>query len=369
MKVAIVHDVLREFGGAEVVLLTLLEMYPLADVHTFYLDLNNSRISAEFGDRRIKSSILSQYPGWARLGKWFSLTKIFAWIYFMTLNLSEYDLVISSSHSFGSKTVWQTGRAVHICYLYTPPKYLYEELNELNIIRKFPMNVLFWPFRQVLKLIDKRSAQNPDVIVAISQEIRRRVKNYYGREAEVIYPPVEESRVKRESKKQKYYLSVSRLVQQKGIELLVKTSSKYGIPIKIVGEGQEKDRWLKLADPKYVEFLGWVPKENMAELYLGAKAFISCAIDEDFGLAVVEAMAAGVPVVAVRSGGIAETVTDRKTGVLFDQADEEGLYRAILKFESLKMNPRDCIEQAKKFSKRIFVNKMHNLINISIKNT
>lgn len=352
LKVAIVHDVLLEYGGSERVVEELLGIFPNADFYTLYFNKSNGAIFEAFNKVKPKTSFFQNIPFLHKLGKYFSIMKIFSWLYFYQLDLSSYELVISSSHSYNSKIVRTPKGSIHICYLHTPPKYLYKEESELAWVKKFPFNGFFYPLFVILRFIDKKAGKHPDIIVVNSEEVKRRVEKYYERKSFVIYPPV--SIPKRlERKGHGYYLVVSRLVRQKGLELAVKTCTKHNLTLVVVGEGHMRPLLEKIAGPT-VSFLGWVPDEDLSKVYRAAKALIYCAIDEDFGIVPVQAMGYGVPVIAYKSGGVKETVINRKTGIFFKQYSQKSLYEAIKNFEVAKFNPTIIGQQAEKFSDRRF---------------
>jgi len=355
LKVAIVHDILFEYGGAERVLEELLAIFPKAALYTWFYNRQNPKIKSSFDKYQPRSSFFSPIPFLHLLGIYISVTKLFSWIYFWSLNLRGIDLVISSSHSYNSKIVRFKKPAIHISYIHTPPRYLYGLKNEIKFIKQFPFNVFFKPFFWFLRKLDLFGSLSPDLIVCNSKEVRGRIKNIYGRDSIVIYPPVKIPKKPLTQYPKKYYLFLSRLTHQKGAMLAVKTCTKYNLPLLVVGEGYLKPRLEKNAGNS-VKFLGWVPDEKIDQIYAHSKALIYCAQDEDFGLVPVEAMAKGVPVIAYRSGGVKETVVKGSTGVLFDSNTEIGLYKAIKKFEANKINPQTCIIQASKFSGQKFKN-------------
>jgi len=354
LKVAIVHDVLLEYGGSERVVEELLRIFPGADFYTFYFNKSNRAIFAGFKNAKPKTSFFQNASFLYKLGRYFSITKAVSWLYFYLLDLSSYDLIISSSHSYNSKMVRKSKGQLHICYLYTPPKYLYGEMNELFFIKKFPLSLLLFPLFSFLRFIDKKAAFHPDKIIAISLEIKRRVARYYGREAFLVYPPVNlpKSLVVK-TKKKSYFVAHSRLVRQKGIELIISTFSRFRIPLVVIGEGYLLNFLKSLAGPT-VKFVGRVPDEKLPEIYSRARGLVYGSLDEDFGIVPVEAMAYGVPVVAYKSGGVKESVIDGKTGVLFSDYSEMGLYKAIKRLEKLFIDPGMCSRQANKFSKERF---------------
>ena len=325
MKVALVHDYLKEFGGAERVLLALSEIWPKAPIYTaFYKP--GSEAYKRFKDKKIITSWVQSIP-------WFT-TKLYSPLRFLapkiwgSFDFSKYDLVFSSSS-------WYINKGYNeICYCHTPPRWLYGYQTSINWKKYWPVKVYGQVIGHFMRLYDFRQAQKVKHFIANSDEVKKRIWKFYRRESTVIYPPVDLPRPKK-LKKLDYYLIVSRPVGGKGIELGLAVAKKYGFKLKIVGGGAVSD-------------------EELVKLYSQAKAFLALSKDEDFGITPVEAMACGTPVIAYNGGGYKETVIHGKTGVLFDDYSVNGLWQAIKKFEAMKFKPSDCIAQAKKFSKARF---------------
>ncbi len=346
MKVLIVHDVYEELGGAERVLDKLIKMYPSADV---FIGLsNNNRIEMlkkKTNGQVTVSRLSSIWP----LSHASILLKPFLYLMWELRNFSEYDLIISSSHLYSAKSLISPPNTLHVSYIHTPPKYLYSEYNESRILRNKLFRVLLSPLLSWLRVMDFIGAQRPDVLIANSEIVRKRIKKYYRRDSVVIYPPVTIPASLPKTIKQKYYLCLSRLTEQKGIDLAVRACSQANLPLVVVGEGSEMTYLKSIAGPS-VHFLGRIPDNELAHIYAGAKALIYCSIDEDFGIVPVEAMGYGVPIIGFRSGAISETVIHGKTGVLFTDFSREGLLDAIVQLESLKVKVKVCRNQAKKFT-------------------
>ena len=354
IKVAIVHDLFDDYGGSESVALIFLEMYPQADIYTFMVSPRvRSFIKKRYKSVEVHTSLWQYFFGFVRLRP---VLKIVCWLYWLRLDLAKYDLVISSSHSYGSKLV-RARKGCHVCYVHTPPKYLYMSDYELNI---FPVNVLFRLIKCPLKYFDRLGSRSPDLLIANSREVKNRIKKFYERDSIVVNPPVNLGRLVKKSKK-RYFVCFSRLVRQKGVELAVKTCSRYGLPLLVVGDGLEK-KYLESIAGKTVKFWGYCKEKDKYKIYTGAKALIFSAKDEDFGIVPVESMSFGVPVIAYNSGGVKETVTD-KTGIFFDDYSLESLKEAIDKFDSKKIDRKECIKRANAFKDIVFVNKMKGLIN------
>ena len=341
MKVALVHDYLKEFGGAERVLLALSEIWPKAPIYTaFYQE--GSAAAQRFKHRKIITSWAQNIPffkDWLYSPLRFLAPKIWG-----SFDFSQYDLVISSSSWYINKGYDE------ICYCHTPPRWLYGYQTAMNWQKYWPVKVYGTIIGHFLRLYDFRQAQKVKYFIANSQEVKKRIWKFYRREATVIYPPVDLPKPQK-LKKLNYYLIVSRLVGGKGIELGIAAAKKYGFKLKIVGEGPFD--YAQGHSPS-VEFLGEVSDHELVKLYSQAKAFLALSRDEDFGITPVEAMACGTPVVAYNGGGYKETVVAGKTGVFFDNYSASSLWQAMKQLDKLKIKPDDCFTQAQKFSKERF---------------
>jgi len=351
MKVALVHDYLNEFGGAERVLLALSEIWPEAPIYTAFVRKGSAAFE-RFKDKKIITSWAQNIP--------FFKERLYSPLRFLAPQiwkdiagkLKEYDLVITSSG-------WYVTKGLHrneICYCHTPPRWLYGYTTGKNLQRYKLVRVYALVVGHFMRHYDFLQAQKVKQFVANSQETGKRITKFYRREAIVIYPPVELPKGLK-TKKQDYYLIVSRLVGSKGIEMGIEVAKKLNLKLKIVGEGP-----LLIKPSKNVEILGKVSDEELVKLYSGAKAFLALAKDEDFGITPVEAMACGTPVIAFNGAGYKETVVSGKTGELFDEYSVEGLVRVLKKFNNLNYLSKDCIEQAEKFSKERFKKEIKKLV-------
>jgi len=221
----------------------------------------------------------------------------------------------------------------------------------LHVLISFPLTKTITRF---LQLLDAKAALHPDTIIVPSKDVQSRVRRYYHRESIVIYPPVHiPPPPKNNHKQHSYYLVVSRLVHQKGIELTVETCTTYALPLKIVGEGYLRKTIQKTAG-ETISFLGFISEQKLSRIFAGAKALIFCSKNEDFGIVPVEAMAHGIPVIAYAHGATQETVIDGKTSIFFHHYTPEGLFEAIKKLETLSISARDCYTQARRFSEDRF---------------
>lgn len=363
MKVAIAHDYLREYGGAERVLEALLEIFPDAPLYTAYynpksLGPNNAR----FKDRKIITSWFQKFPFAEKLLPPF---RLFAPLMFESFDFSDYDVVISSSSAaYLAKSLLTKPHTLHISYIHTPPRFLYGYATSFNY-KKNPFVRIFAEIsNHFLRLVDYQVSQRPDILVANSENIRERIHKFYHRDSQVIYPPVDLSEFSPTPKKQDYFLAINRLVRGKGTEVIVAAASQTGIPLKVAGTGPELET-LKSQSSKNITFLGWVSDEQRVELIQNAKALILAAEDEDFGITSIEAQAAGTPVIAPRSGGFKETVLDGKTGILYGReglVQVKDLKTAIENFDKHQFDATACRRNAEKFSKEVFKKKILSLV-------
>jgi glycosyltransferase involved in cell wall biosynthesis len=361
MKVAIVHDYIKEYGGAERVLEALCEMYPDAPIYTAFYK-KGSPAWEKFKDKKIKASWVQKIP--------FFVDKLHSPLRFLTpqiwgsFDFSEYDVVIGSASWYvtkgfvSKKQKAKSKKPIEICYCHTPPRWLYGYKTSVEWQRYWPVKVYGSIVGHFMRMYDFKQAQKVDYFIANSEEVKSRIKKFYRRDSTVIYPPVSlptESRIKnQESRARDYYLIVARMVGGKGLDLAVSAAEKLGFRLKIAGVSSgyyTGDRELKDKKLKNVEFLGSVTDEELVELYAGAKAFLALSTDEDFGITPVESMLCGTPVIAYYGGGYKETVVEGKTGVFFKEPNSDSLIDAVKRFEKSKITPQDCIKQAEKFSK------------------
>jgi glycosyltransferase involved in cell wall biosynthesis len=346
MKVAIVHDVLFEYGGAERVLDAFLKVYPQADVFTFFY--NQKQPMLEKYRSYIKgTSFVTAVPSIEKLGSLFSVTKLFSWLYFWFLDLSDYDLVISSTHSYGAKGVRASKKSLHVSYIHTSPRYLYGEVHELQWIRNFPLNIIFTPILKILKLLDVWATHRPDVLLANSKNTQKKIKTIYGLDSRVVYPPVFIEKVSKASIK-RYFITQGRLVRQKGFELVVATCTSLRLPLLVIGTGYYKKNLERIAG-KSVKFLGSVPDSMLNKLYAYAHALLYAAHSDDLGLVPIESLARGVPVIGYYTGGAKESLIDGKNSVVFTEFTQESLKKAISKFSKRKFSAHECQHSVEKF--------------------
>lgn len=355
-KIALVHDYLVQDGGAEKVLRAFQELYPQAPIFTIVCAKKGT--DDYFSNKDIRSSFLQKIPWGVKKYQWY-LSLMPAAV--ESHNLMEYDLVLSSTSSF-AKGVIVNPSAKHICYCHTPTRYLWNDSH--NYLKELKVNFLIKRILPLtlnrLRLWDRLAADRVDYFIANSQTVSKRIKRYYGRESEVIYPPVEISKFYISDAPKKYYLAGGRLVSYKRFDLAVKAFSRLGIPIKIFGIGPELKYLKRIAKPN-VEFLGRINDQQKAKLYADCLAYINPQ-EEDFGITAIEAMASGRPVIAYRRGGATETVLAGETGEFFDEQIWEELADSILRFDINKYDPQIIRAQAEKFSWESFKAQIKNFI-------
>ncbi|OGK13608.1 hypothetical protein A3C98_02325 [Candidatus Roizmanbacteria bacterium RIFCSPHIGHO2_02_FULL_37_15] len=370
MKVALVHDQLQEFGGAERVLVALKKIFPQADVYTSFYNPNTLGVHKKY------------FKNWNIITSWADkiplLKKIYSPVRFITpwiwesIDFSKYDLVISSSGSYMSKGVITRPETLHICYLHHQPRYLYNyETGSLHELQKYTIFRIYANLiNHSLRLWDYLSSQRPDYFIANSDETKKRVQKFYRRDATVIYPPVSISKTLSPmpySLHPDYYLSVSRLARAKHFEVLIQAANKMKFNLKIIGSGRDENNLKSIAGPT-IEFLGNLADEEVVKLYQNAKAFLFSAVDEEFGIAPVEAMGYGLPVIAYASGGLKETVKMGINGFLFNQLDPSSLLGQIKKLESLAKERylemrKNARKESEKYSFENFKKQLVNFIN------
>lgn len=367
MKVALVHDYLKEFGGAERVLEALHEIFPNAPVFTAYLNLDELGPHADRIKKwDIRTSWFQKFPFASKLVSPF---RLFAPVIFENFSLEEYDLVISSCNTYFAKAVITKPGSLHLSYIHTPPRYLYGYTTSFNYKKHFLTRILGELANHILRIYDFETSQRPDILIANSKNVQSRIKKFYRRESIVIYPPVDLSSFPRrwEFRKEReggYFLSVGRLVRGKGVEVIVEACSELNLPLKVVGVGPQLDNLKKIAG-KNVQFLGQVDDNQLPKLYGGALATIVASEDEDFGIVPVESQACGTPVIAPKSGGFLETVIDGKTGLLYGgpgMVSVNALMDALQKFHQSKFDSDDLRKNAQEFSKERFKKEILELV-------
>lgn len=358
MKIAIVHDYIKEYGGAERVLEALHEIWPEAPVFTtIYYPQFLGPHRERFKNWDIRTSILQNIPFGYKL---ISPFRILTPIIFEHFDLSSFDAVIVSQTGAYFPNKIRIGKGTtHFCYCHTPPRYLYGYPTARNWKKNMIGRIIGEVVNHQLRQVDFQSGQRVDFFIANSNEVKSRIDKFYRKEATVIYPPVDVERFKikdlRFKNSKKYYLTGGRLARAKRVDFVIEACNRLKLPLKVFGKGfAEYDRELKTMAGPTVEFVGEVSDEKLWELYSHAKALLYASEYEDFGIMAVEAQACGTPVVALRQGGVKETIIEKKTGVFFDEPSVDSLIKAIEQLSNLEIRKEDCVENAKKFSKERF---------------
>ena len=356
MKVALVHDYIKEYGGAERVLKTLTEIYPNAPIYTaFYI--KNSSAGREFKGQEIHESFLAPL---LKIDKLYSPLRFLTPVIWKSMDLSRYDVVITSSSWYITRGFKAGPNTKVICYCHTPPRWLYGYETSVGFTKYWPVKIYGAVVGHFIRMYDFRSSQTVNYWIANSKNVAARIRKFYRKESTVIYPPVEVEKIIKATKsmeKENYFLIVSRLVGAKGLQEAAKAAKRHGFKLKIVGEAHGfsdvEDRLKRLSGGN-VELLGRVSDEKLYELYGKAKGFIALAREEDFGVTPVEAMAAGTPVIAFNGGGFQESVVDGVTGILIDDTGEETIGKVVRKLGKIKWDKMKLQSQARKFSKERF---------------
>ena len=372
MKVALVCDWLVSVGGAEKVLLKLHQMYRDAPIYTSKYDPKGIDW---FRDADVRTGSLQKYPNFLR--------KVLGPLrqrYFSRLDLSEYDLIISVTgaeakavksgkwlHEHGKKS--KNPRGIHISYCHVPTQYYWQMYDTymknpgfgvLNPLVKLGFRLLVKPLRKA----DFRAAERPDYYVTISEYARKMIKKYYGREAEVIHPPVEvkDFKIKNDARKKDFYVTTSRQVNWKRLDIAVKAAMEMRRKLVVIGEGPEHKKLVKMAEEcETVEFLPLMKKDELAKKLAEAKGYLFPSL-EPFGIAPVEALAAGCPVIAYGEGGALDYVVDGENGILFRPQTVEGLVEGIQKFEKCEFDARKVLRSVDKFSEERFEKEIRELV-------
>jgi len=353
MKVALAHDYLNQYGGAERVLEVLMEIFPSAPIYTLLYDAEKTY--GRFEGRVKKTSILNREP---IIGSHRPFIPLMPFAARLLKIEPGYDAVVTSSAGFAKSFTHghNSPPPYHVAYIHAPLRYAWEQDEYLSKILDNLQLKLARPILNFLKYMDLRGAKRPDYLVANSEHISQKIRNYYNRDSEVIYPPVDLSVFypeKRRTKK-KYFLAVGRLLHYKRFDLIIKAFNTLKLPLKVVGGGQELDTLKRMSYSNDIEFVGFVKDENeLRRIYNDAKALLFPQV-EDFGLVAAESVACGTPVIAYNAGGAKEIVQDGGNGVLFNEQSELAVIDAVKRFNTLKFNKRKVSETAIRFSKDNF---------------
>ncbi|MCB9461831.1 MAG: glycosyltransferase [Anaerolineaceae bacterium] len=350
MKLALVHDWLNQVGGAEDVLATLVEMYPQSPIYT---GLYAPEVMPDFyRNWDIRTLWIDKLPGIHNHHQPYLPVYPPAW---GGLKLEGYDVILSNKSGFCHGLQFDPQQSVHVCYCLAPTRYVWQL--DAYIAREGlgkPAEMVLRPLVNWLKRWDYDAAQRVTHFIAISTEIQERIKSYYDRESVIIYPPVETDRFQPVAPEEveDYFLIVSRLIPYKRIDLAVQAATRLNVPLKIGGKGRDMERLRAMAGPS-VEFLGFVPDDELPTLMAKAKAFIFPGL-EDFGITPVQAEAAGRPVIAYDAGGALDTVIPGMTGEHFAELTVDSLAEVMANFDASHYDPQTIRQHALKFDVGVF---------------
>jgi glycosyltransferase involved in cell wall biosynthesis len=367
LKIALVHDDLIQHGGAERLFEAMIEIWPQADVFTSMVsdywksEILNPKFETNPKSQflKLKTSFMQGLPFKEKLYRHYFLLYPLA---FESFDLTGYDVVVSSSTRFAHGIITKP-ETLHIAYINTPPRMVWEPFTYFE--SSSLLRATLTPFLSWLRLWDLVAAQRPDVLIANSKTPQARIKKYYGRESEIIYPFVDLARFEgdyflSEAKNARfssvargsYFLVVSRLAAWKRIDIAIEACNQLSLQLKIIGEGPDRSRLQKIAGPT-VEFLGRLTDEEVVRYYKGCRAFLFPQ-KEDFGITPLETMACGKPVVAYAAGGALETVLDGVTGRFFKPQTVVALANVLKRFNPSEFRRGDCVSQAERFAKKRF---------------
>lgn len=357
MKIALTADWLTVFGGAEHVLLEMKKVFPEAPLFTTVTKRNRLGPLAQAGIRT------------SSLQKLYRIFPNHQWILSLmpraieSLDLRGFDVILSSSHAVG-KGIIPPSDAVHICYCHTPMRYAWEMEEKYLDDFRIP-KMLRSPIRRRLKRLrrwDLSTAKRVDVFIANSEETQERIRKIYGRESLLLPPPVDSRFFAHPlpSGEKNYFLALGRLVPYKRFDLLIETANAMQFPLKIVGRGQDEVRLRALAGPT-VEFMGFVPDQDLPGLYAGALAILSPQ-HEDAGIVPMEAQASGTPVIAYDRGGARDTVREGVTGIFFAEQTASALVEAMKRFETQRFDPEKIRAHARQFDASNFRKNLERIV-------
>ncbi|MBZ0198853.1 MAG: glycosyltransferase family 4 protein [Ignavibacteriaceae bacterium] len=362
MKTAIVQEWLVNYAGSEKCVESFNNIYPGADIFSLVDYLNDEERGIILKGKLVHTSFIQKLPFAKKKHR--NYLPLFP-MAIEQFDLSEYDLVITSSHAV-AKGVLTNSNQLHICYCHTPMRYAWDLYNryitEAGLTKGFK-GLIAKSTLHYIRMWDISTANRPDYFIANSNHIARRIKKTYNRDAEVIYPPVDVDKFPLYENKDNFYLTASRMVPYKRIDLIVEAFT--AMPDKklvVIGHGPEMEK-IKQKAGKNIEILGYQPDSTLVEYMQKAKAFVFAA-EEDFGIIVVEAMAAGTPVIAWKRGGTGESVIDNKTGVLFSEQTTDSIIDAVKRFEKTdtSFDPKMISEYASGFDRKLFELKISSFI-------
>jgi glycosyltransferase involved in cell wall biosynthesis len=355
MRVALVHDYLTQRGGAERVFELLCEHFHSADVYT---SLYDPRTSIDLGQRLVHTTRLQAIPG---ASKYFRLLAPFYFSAFQALDLQSYDLIISSTTSF-AKAVRKRADAFHLCFCHNITRFLWDTHTYMRQYQDYRvLSPIIQPIFNKMRAVDLTHAQNPDMYVANSSVVARRIQSTYGRPATTINYPIDASNFIFSEHKDDFYLVSSRLLGYKRIDVIVEAFNWLGLPLLIIGEGPEREN-LEAKALENISFLGHVSDAQRTQLMARARMVIVAAL-EDYGLVPIEANISGTPVMAYGAGGVLDTQIPHLTGLFFNRQSPDALHQAMREAQKISWNYREIRNHAlNHFTKEVFFRKIDRVI-------
>ena len=364
-KIAIVCYFLTMMGGAENVVLAMHEAFPSAPVYTAIY--NQDKVPA-FREVSVRPSSLQKIP--KKLRRYYKLFPTLAVKAMRKLDLSEFDIIITSSYLHGHQITKSRPNQIIINYCHTPPRYYW---SHYELYRKDPgygkLNPFIRPLMPLLiphqRKLDYEAAQNVDVFIANSSETERRIKKYYGKSSTIIHPPVDINRFTPAQKRGDYYVALGRQLPNKRFDLAVEACTKLGIKLKVFGNGPLHKKLVQKAGPSvefYSERFGNASDAEVEKALNAAKGFVFPS-DEDFGIVAVEALAAGAPVIGYGKAGTLDIVQDGESGILFKNQSVDSVVEAIQKAEKITFLAGTLRRKARRFDKSLFINKIRKVAN------
>lgn len=356
MKIALIHDYLNQYGGAERVLECFMDLFPDAPIYTLLSNLE--RMPRRFREAEIHNSFIHSIPFSKRHYK--KLMPFFPTA-IEQFDFRDYDVVLSSSSAF-AKGIMTNSNQIHICYCHTPMRYVWDLYHQIinDDFGKSLYRFVLPSMLHKIRMWDQVSSHRVDAFIANSHNVSNRIRKYYGRPSTVIHPPVNFNRYFPSDEIEDYFLVVSRLIPYKRIDLVIEAFNELGWPLIIIGDGYDRDRLQKLAGST-IKFLGHQPDEVIDEYYAKCRAFIMAG-EEDFGISPLEAQASGRPVIAYGKGGALETVKPNVTGLFFQQQNKKSLIQTLLSFQPDEFDPYIIRDHAKSFNAERFKLQINNEI-------
>lgn len=369
IKVAVVVDALRNLGGAEAQLKSIIETYPNADIYTVGSD--KEFIKEHFPKSKVINSFVHYMPFEKALRREYYLLHPLAYRLF---SFKKYDVVITQTISFAKFVRTRKVKNLFICL--TPPKFFWMHgsrgIKEMKRASYYFYKLFIGSFlERIWQRWDRNAARRADKVLSISEVVQKRVKKFYDIESDVLYPPINPDSLKYNDDigtRENWYLYFGRVETYKGVDLAIKAAVKAGVPLKIAGKGPHIDAMQDLVKELNakgkVKFLGFVDDETKKDLLYRCQALIFPVQDEDFGIVPVEANASGAPVIAYRSGGVTETISEKnpKSGVFFDEYSADSLAEVLTQFDPDMYKAVNCKKQADNFSDELFKYKLKNFV-------